>query len=286
VRNFIFFIRRFFNLILFLALEIVCVILIEHTNTLQGNDIVSSANTVSGIVYKKQSDVVYYFGLRKMNDSLLNENALLRQKIDRISSVDTLKDSLVHKKIAGTDTATHIVKYADYLYRTARVVNNSTNASDNYITINRGTKDGISKNMAVISGTGVVGRVEHVSAHFASILSVLSTKQRISAKLKNGTNGFVIWDEKSPDLLTMIDVPQDVQLRKGDSVLTNNYSLYFPPDILIGTVVKTQALKKNGLQLIYLQSATNFHNLQYVYVIENKMAGEKKQLEDSSASKK
>ncbi len=287
MRNFIFFIRRFFNLILFLALEIVCVILIEHTNTLQGNDIVSSANTVSGIVYKKQSDVVYYFGLRKMNDSLLNENAILRQKIDRInSSVDTLKDSLVHKKIATADTTTHIVKYADYLYRTARVVNNSTNASDNYITINRGSKDGISKNMAVISGTGVVGRVEHVSAHFASILSVLSAKQRISAKLKNGTNGSVIWDEKSPDVLTMVDVQQDVPLKKGDSVFTSNYSLYFPPDILIGTVVKTQALKKNGLQLIYLQSSTNFHNLQYVYVIENKMAGEKKQLEDSSASKK
>ena len=285
MRNFIFFIRRFFNLILFLALEIICVILIEHTNTLQGNDIVSSANTVSGIVYKKQSDVVYYFGLRKMNDSLLNENSLLRQKIDRLQSIDVLKDSLVHTKTASADTNTHIVKYADYLYRTARVVNNSTNASDNYITINRGSKDGIGKNMAVISGTGVVGRVEHVSAHFASILSVLSTKQRISAKLKNGTNGFVIWDEKSPDILTMIDVPQEVTLKRGDSVFTNNFSLYFPPDILIGTVVKTQAVKKNGLLLIYLQSSTNFHNLQYVYVIENKMAGEKKQLEDSSAKK-
>ena len=285
MRNFIFFIRRFFNLILFLALEIICVILIEHTNTLQGNDIVSSANTVSGIVYKKQSDVVYYFGLRKMNDSLLNENSLLRQKIDRLQSIDVLKDSLVHTKTASADTTTHIVKYADYLYRTARVVNNSTNANDNYITINRGSKDGIGKNMAVISGTGVVGRVEHVSAHFASILSVLSTKQRISAKLKNGTNGFVIWDEKSPDILTMIDVPQEVTLKRGDSVFTNNFSLYFPPDILIGTVVKTQAVKKNGLLLIYLQSSTNFHNLQYVYVIENKMAGEKKQLEDSSAKK-
>ena len=285
MRNFIFFIRRFFNLILFLALEIICVILIEHTNTLQGNDIVSSANTISGIVYKKQSDVVYYFGLRKMNDSLLNENSLLRQKIDRLQSIDVLKDSLVHTKTASADTTTHIVKYADYLYRTARVVNNSTNASDNYITINRGSKDGIGKNMAVISGTGVVGRVEHVSAHFASILSVLSTKQRISAKLKNGTNGFVIWDEKSPDILTMIDVPQEVTLKRGDSVFTNNFSLYFPPDILIGTVVKTQAVKKNGLLLIYLQSSTNFHNLQYVYVIENKMAGEKKQLEDSSAKK-
>ena len=122
MRNFILFVRRFFNLILFLALEIVCVILIEHTNTLQGNDIISSANMVSGIVYKKQSDVVYYFGLRKMNDSLVNENARLRNQIDLLHSVDTLKDSLVHRKIYPDDSSTHIVKFADYLYRTARVL--------------------------------------------------------------------------------------------------------------------------------------------------------------------
>jgi rod shape-determining protein MreC len=285
VRNFILFIRRFFNLLLFLALEIVCVILIERTNTLQGNDILSSANTVAGIVYKKQSDVVYYFGLRKMNDSLINENAMLRQRIDRLRGIDTLKDSLVHIKVSPADSTSHVVKFSDYVYRTARVVNNSTSASDNYITINRGSKDGIGKNMAVISGTGVVGRVEHVSAHYASILSVLSSKQRISAKLKDGTNGFVVWDEKSPDILTLTDVPQHVVVKKGDPVFTNNYSLYFPPDILIGNVVKTEALKKNGMQLIYLQSSTNFHNLQYVYVIENKMAPERKMLEDSSAKK-
>ena len=65
---------------------------------MQGNDIISSANTVSGIVYKKQSDVVYYFGLRKMNDSLLNENAALRKKLDLLYSIDSLKDSIVHRK--------------------------------------------------------------------------------------------------------------------------------------------------------------------------------------------
>ena len=285
MRNFILFIRRFFNLILFLALEIVCIILIEHTNTLQGNDIVSSANTVSGLVYKKQSDVVYYFGLRKMNDSLLNENAQLRKQIDQLHSVDTLKDSIVHRKINPTDTSTHIVKFADYLYRTARVINNSTNASDNYITINRGSKDGIAKNMAVISGTGIVGRVEHVSAHFASVISILSSKQKVSAKLKNGTNGYIIWDEKQPDVLIMTDVPQQEKVKKGDSVYTAIFSI-FSPDILIGTVVKTEMVKKDAMQRIYLQSSTNFHNLQYVYVIENKMAMEKKQLEDSSAKNK
>jgi rod shape-determining protein MreC len=262
----------------------VCIVLIAKTNTLQGNDIVSSANTVSGIVYKKQSDVVYYFGLRKMNDSLLNENALLRKKIDHIMSIDTLKDSLVNKRIGPVDSTSHIVKYAEYIYRTARVINNSTNASNNYITINRGSADGVGKNMAVISGSGIVGRVEHVSAHFASVLSILSSKQKVSAKLKDGTNGYIVWDEKQPEILNMTDVPQQAKVKKGDSVFTTSYS-FFPPDVLIGTVVKVETIKKNNLQLLYLLSSTNFRNLQYVYVIENKMAAEKRELEDSSVKK-
>jgi rod shape-determining protein MreC len=284
VRNFILFVRRFFNLILFLGLEIFCIVLIEHTSTLQGNDIVSSANIVSGLVYKKQSDVKYYFGLRKMNDSLLNENAMLRIQLDRIHSRDTLRDSLVHKQFNAADTSNHIVEYGEYIYRTARVINNSVNASDNYITLDRGSNDGITKNMAVISGTGIVGRVEHVSAHFASVLSVLSSKQQVSSKLKDGTTSHVIWDEKQPEVLIMEDVPQQVKVKKGDSVFTTMFSVY-SPNILIGTVVRTEQIKKNAMQKLYLQSSTNFHNLQYVYVIENKMMPEKKELEDSSAKK-
>jgi hypothetical protein len=73
---------------------------------MQGNDIVSSANAVSGLVYKKQNDVVYYFGLRKMNDSLLNENARLRQLVEQYKSLDTLKDTIVYSKTEIGDTAT------------------------------------------------------------------------------------------------------------------------------------------------------------------------------------
>lgn len=285
MRNFIFFIRRFFNLILFLTLEVICIVMIERTNTLQGNDIVSSANAVSGLVYKKQNDVVYYFGLRRMNDSLQNENARLRQIIEQYRSLDTLSDSLVKTKTQVGDTSKHIVRFAEYVYRTARVINNSVNATDNFITINRGSKHGIGKNMAVLSGSGVVGRVEHVSANYSSILSVLSAKQRVSARLKNTANGFVVWEGKNPRVLTMIDVPQQVEVKKGDSVFTNSYSLYFPPEVLIGTVIKTEPIKKNAMQHIYLKSSTDFANLQYVYVVENKMRQEKTQLEDSTTKK-
>lgn len=281
MRNFIFFIRRFFNLILFLVLEVVCVILIQRTTTMQGNDIVSSANAVAGMVYKKKTDVAYYFGLRTMNDSLVNENARLRRMLAEYKSLDTLSDSAAHVTLVN-DTVKHIVRYADYVYRTAQVINNSTTTSDNYITLNRGSADGIGRNMAVISGTGVVGRVEHVSKHFASVLSVLSSKQRVSAKLKNGTNGLVIWEGSNARTLTMVDVPQHVPVKKGDSIFTSNLSLYFPPDVLIGTVIRTEAIKKNTLQRIYLKSSTDFYNLQYVYVVENKMAKEKTELEEET----
>ncbi len=284
MRNFIFFIRRFFNLILFVALEVVCIVMIQRTNTLQGNDIVSSANAVSGLVYKKRDDVVYYFGLKKMNDSLLTENALLRQQIEQIRGLDTLGDTTVQVRSQVGDSSKHVVRYSDYVYRTARVINNSTNATDNYITINRGSKHGIMKNMAVLSGTGVVGRVEHVSANYASVLSVLSAKQKVSARVKN-SNGFVVWESKDPHLLTMIDVPSQVNVKKGDSVYTNNYSLYFPANVLIGRVMKVEVIKKTALLRIYLRSSTDFANLQYVYVVENKMNVEKKELEDSVGKK-
>ncbi len=284
MRNFILFIRRFFNLILFIGLEVICVILIARTNMLQGNSIMSSANTVLGLMYKKQNDVVYYFGLKRMNDSLISENAMLRLKLAQYTSIDTLKDSAVHLAIKPADS-TETVKYADYEYRTARVINNSVSAANNYITINRGSKHGIAANMAVISGTGIVGRVIHVSGSYAGILSVLSVKQQVSAKLSDGTVGHVAWEGDRPDIMVMKDVPQQIKVKKGDTVYTSGYS-FFPPDIPIGIVQKVAAIKKSTQQLLYIRPTTNFRNLQYVYVVEDKMLPERTLLEDSVKNSK
>lgn len=284
MRNFILFVRRFFNLILFIALEIVCVILIARTNSMQGNDVMSSANTVVGLLYKKQNDVVYYFGLKRMNDSLLNENMRLRLQLAKQYSADTFTDLVVRKPFETEDSVKKIIDYSKYSYHAARVVNNSVSGSNNYITINRGSKDGIHKNMAVITGYGIVGRIVHVSNNFASALSVLSVKQSVSARLKDGTIGYVSWEGKRPDELIMQDVPQQIKVRKGDSVFTTRYS-FFPPDVLIGTVFKREYIKKNNLQILHLRTSTNFRNLQYVYVVENIYLPERRQLEDSVKNK-
>lgn len=281
MRNLILFIRRFSNLILFLLLEAVCIILIARTHTLQGNDLLSSANTVSGLVYQKREDVAYYFGLKRMNDSLVHENAMLHTRLAKmLHSFDTLQDAFHHIPLSSGDSV-HIVHYARYLYRTARVVNNSITAENNYVTLNRGSSHGIRKNMAVLSGNGAVGRIANVSENFSTALSILNVKQQISARLKDGNMGSVIWEEGDPEVLLLKNIPQQIDVAIGDSVFTTSYS-FFPPGILIGTVFKKFLIKKNNLQLIYLRPATNFRNLQYVYVVENTLLQERLKLEDST----
>lgn len=280
MRNFILFIRRFFNLILFLLLEVICVVLIARTNTLQGNDIMSSANVLIAGIYQKQSDVAYYFALKRMNDSLITENAELRRQLSVQYSVDTFYDSTA-TITTHPQGKPEIVTYADYVYRTARVINNSIGYANNYITINRGEQDGVKKGMAVTSGNGAVGRIVNTSAHFATAISILSTKQQVSARLKDGTIGYVIWNGKRPDELVMKDVPQQIKVRKGDSVMTTAYS-FFPPDVLIGTVSKIEVVKSNSLQILHLKPATTFRSLQYVYVVENKKQEERNNLEQTN----
>lgn len=277
MRNFILFIRRFSNLILFLLLEVFCIVLIARTNTMQGNDVMSSANVLLAGMYQRKDNMVYYFGLKEMNDSLISENKYLRKQLALYNSVDTFVDSNVQQTIYEPDT--NIVKqYANYVYRSAKVINNSIASVNNYITINRGEKDGIKKNMAVISGNGAVGKIVHTSANFSSAISILSKKQKVSAKLKDGTVGYVIWNTTNPQELQMKDIPQQIKVSVGDSVFTTEYS-FFPANVLVGVVTKKDLIESTKLQLLYLKPVTNFRNLKYVYIVENTMSEEQQKLE-------
>jgi rod shape-determining protein MreC len=121
------------------------------------------------------------------------------------------------------------------------------------------------------------------------VLSVLSEVQQVSAKLKDGTSGLVRWDYegriRKPDVLYLPDVPMEIKLHLGDSVLTTAYS-FFPPDVMVGTISKSEIIRRNGKRLLQLKPATNFRNVQYVYVVENTMAPEQQSVEAQNSVKK
>lgn len=306
MRNFILLIRRFWNIILFLILEMVCFSMISKSRSMQGMDIVASSNAVSGYVYKKQNDVVYYFQLRRMNDSLLNENARLRNLLAGKSNIDTFRDVIAKVPITIKDTtsikdttigtkltpsgAVKVIRYANYRYIPARVINNSiSNDRINYITLNRGAADGIRKDMAVVTTNGIVGRVDDVSANYSRVVSVLSDR-KVSTKLSDGTSNLItVWNPGSPEFVVTEKVPLYIKVRKGDSVFTTGYS-FFPENVLIGTVAKVDTMKATNSKNIKVRLSTNFRNLQYVYVVGDKMAEERNKLEapkkPETASKK
>jgi len=292
VRNLIIFLRRYFNFFLFLLLEVICVILILNNNNFQRAAYLNSANALSGKLYTQYNDIQYYFHLKATNDSLVAENArlhnMLNTSFDHIDSTDILKKDTL--RMYSQDSTRTLVSTLPrkYMYREAKVIRSSVNREINYITIHRGSNQGIRPNMGVVGPDGVVGMVRSVSDNYAVILSFLSKlkSQRafgISARLKNGNEtGTVYWDARDIEEGIMEDIPKSAKLRKGDTIVTSGYGL-FPEGILVGTVDTFYLADQSRTSLsVEIKYATNFSNLQYVYVIENLLEAEQKQLEDST----
>ncbi|WP_341834426.1 rod shape-determining protein MreC [Chitinophaga pollutisoli] len=294
MRNLIIFLRRYFNFFLFLLLEVICLIFVFRTNNFQRSVYLNSANGVSGKLYSRYNDVQYYFHLAETNDSLVAENLALRQQLatgfdQRDTSAVIVMDTL--RKFTN-DTARKLLstEVRKFLYREAKVINNSVNQTTNFITIRRGTKDGIRPNMGVIGPNGMVGVVRTASENYAVIISLLTKSNgstssfSFSSRLRNsGEIGTVYWDGYDGGYVTMKDVPRSAKLHKGDTVVTSGFSAVFPENINIGYIDTFYTGEKASTSYtIRLKLATNFYNLQYVYVIENLLRDEQTRLEDST----
>jgi rod shape-determining protein MreC len=290
VRNLIIFLRRYFNFFLFLLLEVICIVLVFRNNDFQKTAYLNSANSISARLYNRYNNVQYYFHLKATNDSLVNENARLHNMLR--SSFDSVTlDNIVHTDTVRTYSTDTVRKVVDiqlrrYLYHAAKVVNNTVTNPVNYITIHRGSANGIKPNMGVIGPSGVVGIVRSVSENYAVIISLLSKGRNFgfSARLNHSREmGTVRWYGGEAGYALMEDVPKSVRLVKGDTVVTSGYSALFPENIPIGYVESYSLPDKSSTSYsIKIKLATNFYNLQYVYVIDNMLKDEQKSLEDST----
>jgi rod shape-determining protein MreC len=279
VRNIFLFIRRYFNFLFFLVLQIIALSFLVRYNKFHEAAFMGVANELTGRVSSKYSNVQYYFHLKKTNEALAAQNEqLLNELRSNYQGADSLTQIIIdtaHKDTLGVNRR--------YLWRSARVVNNSVGLQNNYITIHRGEKQGVRKDMGVVSASGIVGMVVNTSENFAVVMSMLNRQSSVSAKLKNSREvGKVQWDGKSPNYLTMINIPKNIRVVQGDSIVTSGYSLSFPPDILIGTVSDVVNDRSSNFYTLIIKPATNFYNLEYVTVVDNLQKDEQRKLEDAT----
>ena len=255
--QFLYRVRAFF---LFAFLEFLAIWMIVANNSPQGAAFFNSSNEWVGNALKKQADVVQYFSLVDDNAALVDENARLKQELlelqVRPDSMPLVIDSALE---------------ANFELKGARVVANSLRFSQNYLTLYKGSKDGIKPGMGVLNSQGIVGRVKSVSENYAVAFSVLNTNLLISAKIKSSdVFGSVRWDGGNTSEVQLLYVPRHVKASKGDTVISSGFNAVFPEGILIGKISKVEVNKSDPNYLaLTVKLSTDFSKLNYVYLVEN-----------------
>jgi len=270
MRNLLIFITKYNAFFLFLIFEISALVIYIKYNSFQKATFISSTAQVTGSLYTQVNGVKDYLSLKEVSDSLARENARLRGQLKSAFYIDTV----AKRKIEDT------VFKQQYTYIGAKVINNSTNRSNNYITIDRGSLQGVEKGMGVICGSGLVGKVVYVGEHLSVIQSLLHKDSKFSVMLaKNKEIGYIEWsDDLDPHKGILKDVSNNAQPKLGEDVVTSQYSL-FPAGILVGKVSNLHS-KAGGYTLnMEVALSVDFSKLHYVDVVVNKFAKEQAGLE-------
>lgn len=274
MRNLIAFITKYYHLFLFLLLEVLGFVLLFKYNSYQGSAWFSTANCVAGKVYEIDSKVESYFSLVDVNRNLTERNLYLEQQVEILANklAKVNKDSLPIKGAMRESLN-------GYRLIPAKVVSNTVDKKDNFMTINRGRMDGVRDGMGVVSGNGVVGIVYLVSDHYSVVIPLLSSKSSISCSLQGrGYFGFLHWTGGNPRLAWLDDVPRHATFKLYDKVVTNGYSAVFPPGIIAGKVLHVYNSSDGLAYRIQIELATDFGNVRDVCVIDNQSLEERLQV--------
>lgn len=255
--------------LLLILFEVVAFFLLFNGNLYHRFINVTFSNYVVGTIHKISGEVTSYLYLKERNQQILEQNALLEMqylrlkqqveyaKADTVSPLDFVPDSL------------YTPPTLEYL--TAQVISSSINKTHNLLVLDKGEKDGVHKDMGVMSARGVVGIVSSVSTYYSVVVPLINPTIKLSCKLKkNGYFGYLSWSDPGKSITRLTDLPSHVTYSAGDTVVTSGYSSVFPPNLYVGRVGKLPQMR-DDLQMrtsyIPVVLGTDFATLDFVYVI-------------------
>lgn len=265
MRNLLEFLAKYNHWFLFVILEVISLTLLFRFNSYQGSVFFSSANAVTGKVYEWDAAVKTFFNLTKINQQLNTRNLYLEQTVRKLS--EQIK--------SNTGDSTRLQRaqmeiLKDYKLIPAKVITNSIDKRDNFITLDKGSADGVRKDMGVACGNGVVGVVYMVSEHYSVVIPVLNSKSNISVTIKKrGYYGYLHRTGGAAELAYVDDIPRHAHFRLGDLVETSGYSSIFPPGIIVGQILHVYNSHDGLSYRIQVRLTTDFGNIRDVCIIDN-----------------
>lgn len=257
MRNIILFFAKHGSTFLFLLLEVVCFVLIINYNSSQRSIYLNSSNIISGNLFSEKQRFLDFFSLSEQLDSLQQENARLMRRV------------LFHE---GYGNAPDLDSTEfNYTLIPAQIINQTVNSRNNYLTINKGSLDGVSADMGVMNKNGLIGIVQNNNTKFSRVLSILNSKSRISASIKNkGYFGNLVWKTLDVERMELEAIPTHASVAIGDTIITSGYSTMFPAGIQIGTIETFTTRKGASNYSITVKLNNDLSKTQRVFVIDNK----------------
>ena len=256
--NLFIFIKKYNAVILFILLEVLCLVLIVQNLPYQNRKMANVSNSISGGYHKMTGNWADYLHLKIENEEVVEHNALLLQAL-------------------GCDELEADTIYLDdiFTYIPAHVINNSIDKTNNYILIDKGRVDGIEPDMGVICGKGVVGKVISVTNHYASVMSMLNSYMVVSCRfIDNQYVANVVWNDVNYRYGCVKDIPSHLIIKEGDTLVTSGFSNSFPADIMVGTIEEFEDDENSMFSTAKLKFSTNFNTLRHVYVVKNNYRAE------------
>lgn len=259
--------------LLFVLIEGIAIHCYARSTSFTQARLLSGSNRIVGSVHGLFAGIHHYFTLGRENRILL----------DRVTELET--------QLAAYRAAEDSIRFADYMtgsekgpYRlaTARVISNSVNRSQNFLTLDKGRRDGIVRDMAVLSPDGaMVGYVVACSERYAVAVSALNTSFRASGKIAGSDYfGSIHWDGSDRHYVTMTELSKYAAPEPGDEVVSTGYSLYFPADIPIGSVESAELNENKTSYTVRIRLATDMTALGDVILVENERLDELRTLQE------
>lgn len=255
---------------LFLILEVLSGWMLFRFNAYQGSVWFTQANAMAGQVLDYEAKLLQFIHLKDLNGQLTQDILQLQQENDSMRTLlaQLTQDSSYTQKIQAD-------LLAGEKLIPAHVISNSIKQKDNFITLDKGSKDGIRTEMGVVSGTGIVGITYLVSNHFSVVLPILNTHSNISCRLR-GTNyfGSLKWSGGSPLQAYMDDIPRHARCKIGDVVETSGFSSVFPAGIFVGKVIQINNSKDGLSYRLEVQLSTDLAQIRDVCIVSNSRQAE------------
>ena len=250
--------RKYF--FVFLFLEIIASVLIIKSYYFHNTMLLNGFNSIAGELSIIENKFSKYLTLDRENQRLLTENANLKTKLSLIENIDPANE----RNIKVIDSS----QYQRYRYIPARIIWNSINKNNNYLHLNKGKRDHIHPDMAVITDKGIIGIIDYTTQKFSRAISILNKNIRVDGNIKHkGIFGTITWDGRDPGYVQLTGLPKHLVVKINDTVLTSKQSQIFPSGIPIG-VIKDFKLKEGQNEYIAeVKLFEDFSKIKHAYII-------------------